>query len=93
MEATLWQVLSGTRGGTNRARILRSLRDRPRNTNQLAQVLDLDYKTVEHHLDVLVEKDVVEDSGGGYGAVFLPTDQVVRHWETVDGIIAQTVDC
>ncbi len=53
MEAALWYVLSGTRGGANRARILRALDERPRNANQLAEDLDLDYKTVRHHLEVL----------------------------------------
>jgi DNA-binding transcriptional ArsR family regulator len=50
MEAVLWQVLAGTRGGPNRARLLRAVDDRPRNANQLAEALDLDYKTIEHHL-------------------------------------------
>jgi len=46
MEAALWFVLSGTRGGANRARILRAVDQRPRNPNQLAEALDLNYDTV-----------------------------------------------
>jgi transcriptional regulator, ArsR family len=53
METVLWQALAGTRGGPNRARILRLLEERPRNANQLAEELDLAYNTVRHHLDVL----------------------------------------
>lgn len=89
MEAVLWYVLTGTRGGTNRARILRALDDRPRNANQLAEALDLDYKTVRHHLDVLVENGVLEDSGDDYGAVYLPTDRARHHWDTIEEIIDQ----
>ncbi|WP_435335002.1 winged helix-turn-helix domain-containing protein [Haloarchaeobius sp. TZWWS8] len=87
MEATLWQVLAGTRGGSNRARILRALEEQPRNPNQLAGDLELDYKTVEHHLGVLREKDVVERGGDGYGAVYLPTEEVRLHWDTATGIM------
>lgn len=89
MEAALWYVLTGTRGGVNRVRILRALDERPRNANQLAEDLDLDYKTVRHHLGVLQENNVVRDSGDDYGAVYLPTDQARVHWETIEEIIDQ----
>jgi DNA-binding transcriptional ArsR family regulator len=89
MEGVLWYVLAGTRGGTNRARILEALADRPRNANRLAEDLDLDYKTVRHHLDVLTDNDIIRDSGDGYGAVYLPTERVRDHWDTVEEIIAE----
>ncbi|WP_158056358.1 ArsR/SmtB family transcription factor [Halorussus halophilus] len=89
MESVLWYVLTGTRGGANRARLLRAIDERPRNANQLAEDLDLDYKTVRHHLDVLMENDIVQNSGDDYGAVYLPTDQARHHWETVEQIIEE----
>ena len=89
MEAVLWYVLTGTRGGANRARILRALDERPRNANQLAEDLDLDYKTVRHHLDVLVENGVLEGSGDEYGAVYLPTARARDHWGVIEEIIDQ----
>jgi len=92
MEGALWYVLTGTRGGTNRVRLLRALDEHPRNANQLADDLDLDYKTVRHHLDVLVENDVLQSSGDDYGAVYLPTDRARNHWETVTTIIEQVDD-
>jgi DNA-binding transcriptional ArsR family regulator len=89
MEGVLWYVLTGTRGGANRARILRAIDERPRNANQLAEDLDLDYKTVRHHLDVLIDNDVLRNSGDDYGAVYLPTEQVNHYWDTVEEIIEQ----
>lgn len=86
MEGVLWYVLTGTRGGPNRARLLRAVADRPRNANQLAAALDLDYKTVRHHLDVLMDNDIVTRSGDEYGAVYMPTDRVRSHWDTVEEI-------
>lgn len=87
MEAVLWYVLTGTRGGPNRVRLLRAIDERPRNANQLAEDLDLDYTTVRHHLDVLMENGMVRKSGGDYGAVYLTTEQVEDHWDTVETII------
>jgi DNA-binding transcriptional ArsR family regulator len=89
MEAALWYVLTGTRGGANRLRILRAIQERPRNANQLAETLDLDYKTVRHHLDVLVENGIVETSGDDYGAVYLPSQAARDHWETIEEIFEQ----
>lgn len=89
MEAVLWYVLAGTRGGLNRARILRSLEDRPRNANQLAENLDLNYDTVRHHLDVLTDNDVLTASGDEYGAIYLPSDSARDHWDVVQDIIEE----
>ncbi|SEO97474.1 transcriptional regulator, ArsR family [Halogranum amylolyticum] len=89
MEGVLWYVLTGTRGGKNRVRLLQALDERPRNANQLAEDLDLDYKTIRHHLDVLMENDVVENSGNGYGTVYLPSDRVRNNWDTVETIITK----
>ncbi|WP_188879612.1 ArsR/SmtB family transcription factor [Halarchaeum grantii] len=87
MEAVLWYVLTGTRGGPNRARILRALDARPRNANQLAEDLDLDYKTIRHHLDVLTDNDVVQKSGDDYGAVYLPSERARSNWGTVEDVL------
>ncbi|WP_336344410.1 ArsR/SmtB family transcription factor [Halalkalicoccus ordinarius] len=87
MEAVLWYVLTGTRGGPNRVRLLQAIDERPRNANKLAEELDVDYTTVRHHLDVLLENGIVEKSGDEYGAIYLPTDQVQHHWKVVETIM------
>lgn len=89
MEAVLWYVLTGTRGGENRARILATLEEQPRNANQLADELNLDYKTVRHHLDILRENQIIDSSGDDYGAIYLPTDQVRQHWEIVEEVLEE----
>lgn len=89
MEAVLWQVLAGTRGGPNRARLLHALDRRPRNANQLAEEVELSYNTVRHHLDVLEENDLITSSGSDYGEVYLPSDRVRHHWDTVEAIVEQ----
>ena len=86
MEKALWYLIAGTRGGENRARIIRSLLERPRNPNQLAEHLELDYNTVTHHLDTLADHDVVEASGDDYGAVYFVTDRFEHHRETFEEI-------
>ncbi|WP_227377381.1 winged helix-turn-helix domain-containing protein [Haladaptatus halobius] len=88
MEGVLWYLLASSRGGPTRVRILRALDERPRNANQLATELELDYTTIRHHLDVLMENNVVERTDDEYAAVYLFTEQVKSNWETVEEIIA-----
>ncbi len=91
MEDVLWYVLASSRGGPTRVRILKALEERPRNANQLATELDLDYTTVRHHLDILMDNNVLERTDNDYAAVYLFTDQVESNWETVEAVLA-TVD-
>jgi len=92
MEGVLWYVFASTRGGENRARLLRAIDEQPRNANKLAEVLDLDYTTIRHHLDVLEENNIVTASGDEYGAVYLPTEQCRANWETVEEVLDTVLD-
>lgn len=89
MEKVLWYLLAGTRGGENRARIINAVQERPRNANQLAEHLALDYNTVRYHLDMLTDHDVLETSGDEYGKVYFLTDQFEHHEETFEDILGQ----
>ena len=89
MEKALWYLLAGTRGGENRARLIRLLDDRPRNANKLAEKLDVDYNTVRHHLDVLLDHDIVERGGDDYGAMYFLTDRFDHHGEEFETITDQ----
>ena len=86
MEKALWYLLVGTRGGANRARIIRALDERPRNANQLSELLDVDYNTVRHHLDMLGKHDVIEPGGDDYGKLYFLTDRFERHRDQFEQI-------
>ena len=59
MKQLLWYLLAGTRGGLNRIRILEALLERPYNAHQLSEELELDYRTMRHHLDVLTKNHIL----------------------------------
>jgi DNA-binding transcriptional ArsR family regulator len=83
----LWYLLGGTRGGPNRVEILKALRDRPLNANQLAGAIHLDYKTIEHHVKVLEENGLVTFSEKGtYGAVLFLTPRMEEAWSLLEEI-------
>ena len=86
MEKALWYLIAGTRGGENRARIIRLLQDKPRNANQLADNLDIGYNSVRHHLDMLEDHDIVEPGGNDYGELYFLTDQFEHHVDEFETI-------
>jgi len=66
----LLYLFTSTRGGFTRLRIIMHLLDQPYNTHQLAKVLDLDYKAIQHHMKVLEKNNMVSKIGEKYGAIF-----------------------
>lgn len=66
----LWYLLGGTRGGENRARIIRELQVRPSNLNQLATKLSVEYRTIKHHIEVLRKNALVVSKGESYGITY-----------------------
>lgn len=71
MKTMLWWLIAGSKGGLNRARIIKVLHERPYNANQLTEKLGLDYKTVRHHLKILMDNQIIESNPGErYGAMY-----------------------
>lgn len=89
LRRTLWFLLGGKRGGENRVRIIWSIREKPSNMNQLATELDLQYKTIQHHLKVLTSSSLVVASGEEYGAVYMLSPWFEGHFETFEQICAK----
>lgn len=78
----LWYLIAGTRGGINRARIINELYSRPFNANQLANNLDLDYKTIRHHMSVLKKNNIIKCSGEGqYGTVYMLSSIMKKNYD------------
>ncbi|MDA4127547.1 MAG: winged helix-turn-helix domain-containing protein [Thaumarchaeota archaeon] len=82
----LWFLLGGSRGGPSRARIIQLLRDKPRNQNQLATDLEMQYKGVQHHVRVLVKSGLIVGTGEKYGITYSLTLWLEAGLEVFDDI-------
>lgn len=78
----LWYLFAGSRGGENRRRIIDMLKEQPRNTNQLSESLNLDYKAVQHHMSVLEKNNLVTKEGEKYGVLYFISDFLEHNIET-----------
>lgn len=89
MRQLLWWLIGGSRGGRNRMRIVRALQDQPMNTNQLSEALDLNYKTVQHHLEVLEENGILVTQGDNYGQMYFLSDRMEANLDVLDEIVKE----
>ncbi|MFH2105993.1 MAG: winged helix-turn-helix domain-containing protein [Candidatus Micrarchaeota archaeon] len=76
----LYWLLDASRGGPTRLRIIKSLALKPVNMRQLALSLNLDYKTVQGHIELLLENGIVYQLKPGYGAPYF----ISPEWEIND---------
>ena len=89
LRRTLWFLLGGRRGGENKAKIIRYVREKPANLNQIAGDLRLQYKTIQHHAKILVKSSLLVTSGEKYGTVYLLSPWLEHHIETFDRVCAK----
>jgi DNA-binding transcriptional ArsR family regulator len=75
----LWWLLSGSSGGLNRGRIIEVIINQPQNANEISSILNLDYKTVRHHLDVLEKNNLITHTGSGYGKMYFLSDLIEKN--------------
>jgi len=60
--------------------MVKLLKDGMYNANKIAEMLLLDYKTVQHHLKVLRENNVIKSDSDGYGAEYKLTDYFMANF-------------
>jgi PAS domain S-box-containing protein len=72
----LCYLIKGTRGGKTRALILKHLSDRSYNANQIATALNMDYKTIRHHLNVLIKNGIIVKSNDGYSDLYFISNNI-----------------
>ncbi len=82
-----WLLFVRSRGATNRIRIMSALRKRPSNRNQLAKELGMEYKVIQHHLEVLEKNNLVIKTGNKYGLTFCVSALFANNENVFDEIV------
>ncbi|MDL5502657.1 MAG: winged helix-turn-helix domain-containing protein, partial [Candidatus Methanoperedens sp.] len=80
----LYYLIEGTRGGKTRALILKFLAKKPYNANQLATILDMDYKTIRHHLKVLVKNGIITRKHNGHFNLYFLSNNIAPNLNNFD---------
>ena len=91
LKHSLWHILAGSRGGITRINILELLRERPYNVNQLHEKLSMDYKTIQHHIKVLINGNVITtDNEKKYGSLYFLSPLIEDNIYLFDEILEKT---
>ena len=78
----LWFLFAGTRGGDNRIRILDILIKKALNINKISEELQLDYKTIQHHIHVLQKNNLITKMGDKYGVLYFISNYMEKNIES-----------
>ena len=85
-----WYVFGASRGGENRIRIITDLKGSPANTNKISEHLQMDYKSIKHHLAVLEKNNLVGKTGERYGMSFFLFSLLEENMELFNEIYEKT---
>ncbi len=85
----LWYLFAGSKGGENRVKIIKLLQETPLNINRMAEVLNLDYKAVQHHVDVLEKNNLVSRMGEKYGIMYFVSNYLESNIDTYKEIVSK----
>ena len=80
-------LIAGTKGGVTRAKIIETLRENPQNANQLAKSLEMDYRTIRHHLEILQKNRMITSAGDGYGTTYFLSTELEENYSLFEEIL------
>ncbi len=89
IKIVFWFLFVGSKGAATRIRIMSMLRNRPRNRNQLAKELGIDYKNIQHHIKVLEGNNLVTKIGNPYGVKYYVSALFENNEIVFDEIVAR----
>ena len=74
-----WLII-GTKGDKTRSQIIKTLKKSPQNSNQLASLLKVNYKTIRHHLTVLEKNKLIISAGDHYSTAYFLSELMEENY-------------
>jgi len=87
MKELFSSVFTGMGGRYTRLRIICAITEEPINTLELSKKLNLDYKTVQHNIEVMEKNNFIVREGTGYGDMFFVSELISLNLPTLYYVI------
>jgi DNA-binding transcriptional ArsR family regulator len=87
LKRLLWWTFISTRGGNMRLKIMKSILDNPKNANQLSSDTKVNYRTIEHHIKILLANNLLSVQGEGYGRVYFASHLLTKNFYIFEEIL------
>lgn len=65
-----WFLFGSSKGSNTRRRIVNLLKTQPSNTHQISKDLQMDYKSIKHHLATMEKNQILGKFDAVYGGVY-----------------------
>jgi len=85
-------LIAGTKGGKTRAKIIKILKNSPQNSNQLATLLKVNYKTIRHHIAILEKNKLIISAGTHYSTAYFLSELMEENYPLFEEIASKTKD-
>ncbi|MGC9183627.1 winged helix-turn-helix domain-containing protein [Caldisphaera sp.] len=86
-----WWIFVGSKGGKMRLKIIKLIMDQgPLNANQLSKILNVNYRTIMHHLNVLTKNNLIISDGPRYGQIYSASKFLIQNKSLLNKIICET---
>jgi len=73
VKKALFWLLIASKGGETRLRILNLLLKNPMNKNEISKALNVNYRTVVHHVEMMIDNNIVIEDKRYGGLVYVNT--------------------
>ena len=84
-------LIAGTKGGKTRAKIIKILKNSPKNSNQLATLLKVNYKTIRHHITILEKNKLIISAGDHYSTAYFLSELMEENYGLFEEITSKTL--
>lgn len=70
-----------------RLAIMEKLMEKPANANQLAKELEVNYRTILHHVEILEKNGLIRSEGPKYGALYFVSDMIEANSDWLKNVL------
>ena len=80
-------LFTNSRGGIRRMKIVLQLKHGSLNRHRLSRELGIEYKSLQHHMNVLKKYGILENSDNDYAKIFFLSSMVISNIAIFDEIV------